>query len=450
MRLISSTQAQHILENCDLKNYAEQIYSQLRKLKPDFTQVLIIASQTRNVNPLQALARKLLDFDISVHILYSEDDNLQFEESQNNPAHFADFILDFLGTDSLDGQSFGLIRFVNQLSGTRIALECPAGLNSQTGNIDELAFRARFTFCIHRPRPGFFLNQGPRHCGRVVVIPLPKNMRPQSSPPYPVLLSQNLVRKWLPIRQETDNKTQGGRTLIWAGQTHMPGAAVLAAQAAARMGAGYIYVVDSEVLQYFPESIIWNKKNLETFQAVLIGPGLGFHQDVENAIKKLAKNSSPVVIDADALTVAAQKKLFPFPSHWVATPHAGELSRILKISSHEIERDRIKAVRLAVEKLGCTVVLKGYHTVVAFRQEVVIIPTGNVALAKGGSGDVLAGMITGLISQKVSPERAALSACYIHGLVADAWIESGRDFLSMTPSDLIQTLPFALNEIRKF
>jgi len=265
----------------------------------------------------------------------------------------------------------------------------------------------------------------------------------------PQVLKHKQLQKWLPTRKKTDNKSQGGRVLIWAGSKTMPGAATLSAKSASRMGAGYVHVSNSKVLQFFPEAMIWDKKDLSRFSAVLIGPGMGVNQTTLKALRKLKKTSIPVVIDADALTVAARYKLFPFPSHWVATPHSGELSRFLNISADEVQKNRQYAIEIAQKKLGCAILLKGFQSLFCDGKNIDLIPTGNVALAKGGSGDVLGGMIVGLLAQGCSPREATLLAAYLHGEMADQWIKEKKDHLSLTPSDLIEKIPEALYRLRK-
>lgn len=262
-------------------------------------------------------------------------------------------------------------------------------------------------------------------------------------------MKESLAKKWLPTRKKSDNKSQGGKVLIWAGSKKMPGAAILAAQSASRCGAGYIYLSEKSLCKTVPYAIPWNKKNFNNLDAILIGPGLGIQNSVSKNIEQLKIIPVPVIIDADALTVAANNQLTPFPPHWIATPHPGELSRLLNLTIKEIQADRLGAAVLAQKKLNCIVVVKGFRTIVAFNSCHVIIPTGNVTLAKGGSGDVLAGMIAGFIAQKVPIEKAVLLSCFLHGQIADAWVKSGRDYLSMTPSDLIESLPFAISSLRK-
>jgi hydroxyethylthiazole kinase-like uncharacterized protein yjeF len=338
---------------------------------------------------------------------------------------------------------------VNSSSGMKFSLDTPSGLDVDTGNILGAGFKSHFTLTVGNPKPGFYLNHGPELCGKILRIDAgfpPEICKRIARSVF--LLPRKLVSKWIPERASTDNKTRGGKTLIWAGSSEMPGAAILAAEAASRVGSGYVYTSEREVLKFRPEVIPWNG-SLEKITAVLIGPGLGTQTLSREKYQKLVASACPVVVDADALTAAANLKLVPFPSNWIATPHAGELSRFLNLSAKEIELDRLSAARLGQNLLGCAVLLKGFHTVVAFPKISVIVPTGNVALAKGGSGDVLGGMIAGFLSQGLSTGRATLLASYLHGKIADDWIREGHDILSFTPTDLLNALPKALQQLRR-
>ena len=124
------------------------------------------------------------------------------------------------------------------------------------------------------------------------------------------------------------------------------------------------------------------------------------------------------------------------------------MGRLLKKTTKQIQTNRLEAIRTAQKIFGCTVVLKGYKTLTAFPNLTIINPTGNVALAKAGSGDVLAGFIVGLIAQGLSPEKAALLGCFLHGRLADQWVQAGKDYLSLTPTDLLLEVPNLLHEIR--
>lgn len=329
----------------------------------------------------------------------------------------------------------------------RISIGAPAHLSADTGVAHEQQ-RFDYTFAIGWASPGFFLNQGPETCGRILIVgkKVIKNKIQLTEKTY--LMTLKLAQKWLPTRHNTDNKTRGGKLLVWAGQNQMPGAAQLATRAAMRSGTGYIYTSQRDILKSYPELLLWNGKSFDSFSAALVGPGLGVRQKFKSGIQKLQTKSYPVLLDADALTLVANFRLGPFPENWVLTPHAGELSRLLKIRAQDIEKDRLLAARKAQALYRCTVVLKGFHTVVAMKNLSVIIPTGNVALAKAGSGDVLSGLIASFMSQGLSTQKSALLGCYLHGWIADHWVRTKNDYLSLSPSDLIEQIPKTLAKLR--
>ncbi len=251
-----------------------------------------------------------------------------------------------------------------------------------------------------------------------------------------------------------ENKTRGGKCLIVAGSTGQWGAAILCAQAAARIGSGYVYVFDKQGL--FPTCqnpdflVIKKLSKLEGYSSVAVGPGYQNYKEIVQLIKKMQKLSlHAVVLDAEALNaLATLHKPIHLPADWIITPHEGELSRLLKISAEEIRRDRKKFVRLAQKKFGCIVLLKGHKTLVASAKTMQEIQSGNVALAKAGTGDVLTGVIAGLLSQGLKPIKAACLGAFAHGYIADHWLLSKHDALSLMASDLILKMPKVLKLIR--
>jgi NAD(P)H-hydrate epimerase len=198
----------------------------------------------------------------------------------------------------------------------------------------------------------------------------------------------------------------------------------------------------------FIVSNILNEKKFR-FDAVLIGPGFGVNEKTAALIASLKEQRiKKVVLDADALTVCAQWKLFPLPPSWIVTPHSGELARCLNISSAQVERDRLMALQLGTKLCQCTVLLKGHNTLVGRGEKNYQIHTGNSALAKAGTGDVLAGIITAFRAQGMGAISAALLGAYVHGACADLWVTKQRDRLSMTASDVIELLPEVLYQLR--
>lgn len=287
------------------------------------------------------------------------------------------------------------------------------------------------------------------------------------------------LRRLLPERKSSQNKSHGGKCLIVAGSREFLGAAVLSARAAARCGSGYVSLAipadyfDKQIslkavlrnpdflIRKFDSKLIRQIPS-DGLSAIAIGPGLGSRPltrvMTSKLIAKLASGSlAPVVLDADALNTVSQfrnvrrpSRNFPakFPKTWVMTPHEGELARLLNISAKRIQLNREAAVRNAAKEFGCVVVLKGHHTLIASGEDVWINPTGNSALAKAGTGDVLTGLLAGFLAQGVSTLDAAKLAVFVHGMMADKWLREKKDHLSLMASDLVEEIPKTLHLLR--
>ena len=269
--------------------------------------------------------------------------------------------------------------------------------------------------------------------------------------------SRGDARKFIPQRKEAANKTAGGKCLIIAGSEGMFGAAVLCATAAARVGSGYVTLMtDAKKFSSCksPDFLVADArtrkiKDLE-FSAVAIGPGLGQTRQALKLLKELLKmQPAKAVIDADALNLYATHFTGPLPASWIATPHEGELARLMGLSVAAIRKNRTTAVKKAQKKLGCVLLLKGSKTLVATSRHISEVQSGNKALAKAGTGDVLTGMIAGLLAQGCAPEQAACLGAFLHGYIADEWIKEKNDYLSLMAGDLLQRIPQALTKLRQ-
>jgi ADP-dependent NAD(P)H-hydrate dehydratase / NAD(P)H-hydrate epimerase len=348
-----------------------------------------------------------------------------------------------------------VIGSMNQSKIPIVSLDTPSGLDADRGSVKGVAVRAEHTLTYGLAKPGFFVSEGPGHVGRLTILPIgfPDEVVKRVAVDRFAFTSSSLARL-LPKRKSSSNKTHHGHALVLAGSPGMWGAGLLSAGAAARMGSGYVTLASNEepleVLRDSPEILtaragdegLWTKKK---WTAVGIGPGLGTGEDTHRILLRLiGENDAPVVADADAITVIAERRIWPLPSNWVLTPHAGELARILKgkgVTARDIEADRFRFALEASEILGCHVLLKGFRTVVASGKKAAVILSGNSALAKAGTGDVLTGMIVGLMAQGLRPSAAAMCAAYIHGKMADEWVRSGRSAGSLQASDLREILP---------
>lgn len=351
-----------------------------------------------------------------------------------------------------------VIEIMNASRAPRVSLDCPSGLNCDSGQADAATVRASTTVTFGLAKPGFFVCDGPAHVGKLRILPVGfpyQALRGIANTHF--LFTERLARRYLPVRKDNSNKSDHGRLLVIAGAKDFWGAGVLASGSAFRMGAGYViwasFGAPDEALREIPEVLIadvedpklWNSK----LTAVAIGPGLPPDARTAALINKLKSFSDlPVVVDAGAIQACVDHELFPLPAHWVITPHSGELSRLLKVDSQDIERDRFRAVFAAAKATGCHVLLKGYRSLIAYRERCLVIHSGNSALAKAGTGDVLTGMIGGLLAQGLNTTQAAATAAYVHGRLADEWVRSGRDKVSLTASDLKAGIPQAVSCLR--
>lgn len=429
-------------------------------------------------------------FDPDTAALESGDEN---ELLPTSPIRLSDFSLwidalygiGFHG--ALDAHTAEWVKAINETKTRRASLDTPSGLDCDRGTVEGVAFRAERTWTFGCAKVGFTLNDGPEYSGHVRVLPIgfPPQILMQTANTYHYV-TRVMARRWKPRRSVSANKTSAGHTKIFAGRDGMWGAGVLSSQAAYRVGSGYVSLVShddpSRVINQHPEILtqvvgdesIWAD---ERWKAAAVGPGLGVSDATAALMGRLKTRSergllNAVVVDADAITVAAERDLFPLPESWIFTPHAGELARILRSSrareclspedtraiaefksnsalSQAIERDRIRYARAAAQVTGGWVLLKGFRTVVTHARQngFWVIGAGNPALAKAGTGDVLTGLIAGLLSQGLSSRRAACLGAYLHGLTADEWLETGHDILSLESGDLIRRLPDTLSRL---
>lgn len=358
----------------------------------------------------------------------------------------------------VSGEYAQAIQLMNQVKVPVISLDTPSGLECDTGMILGVAVKASMTLSFGLGKPGFFISEGPSHIGRLRILPI--------GFPYELLrkvattrfgFSEKIARRYLPKRSDLSNKSTYGHALILAGRDGFWGSAILSSTSAFRIGAGYVTLSSfddaSRVVNETPETLIAKHFDLDALllkkiTAIGVGPGLGVSDQTAELIQELKRrNFQNVVIDADAITTCVNYKLFPLLKNWVMTPHAGELSRVLGIPSEKIEQDRITACENAARLTGCHVLLKGYRSVLADEKRSLIILSGNSALAKAGTGDVLTGMITGLLAQGVPVVQATATAAYLHGRLADEWIKLGGDKRSLLASDIRDQLPGLMSRL---
>lgn len=354
---------------------------------------------------------------------------------------------------NISGTYLDCIQSINKNNATVISLDMPSGINSDTGNTMGINVQANITLCMGLAKIGNYVNTGAIASGkRINLNPgFPTNIIKKHAQTFFKTTASD-IKKYRPRFNYSTNKSKRGHSLIIAGSEQYQGAAVLSALAALRTGSGYVTVANSNPLFSAlenPDFLIVNLENRNLhdlkFNAVAIGPGLGVNAATASWIKDLMQlKIQNVVVDADAITACVKYNLFPLPPTWTITPHAGELSRILNIPAEQIENNRFEYALKASQQTGCMVLLKGFHSILATKNKCIVIPTGNSALAKSGTGDVLTGMICSFLAQGAAPYQAVLSAAYIHGKIADLWVKNKKDPASFIASDLLRGLPSVL------
>ena len=260
----------------------------------------------------------------------------------------------------------------------------------------------------------------------------------------------------LPSYKDAINKSDRGRALIAAGREGMWGCGLLACRAAWIAGCGFVtwagadypYKASLEI----PEALtarLSDKGLLDNKNSVAVGPGLGFSDEAHSFVKKATELAIPVVLDADALTVLAKKPPSQALGHnFLLSPHAGELSRMIKTPARAIEQDRLGHALGSAKAYGCWVLLKGFYPVLSDGKACWILPSGNSALAKAGSGDVLTGLLAGFMAQGLSVFESAILAVFLQGGTAERWLAGGRDINAFSASGILKNLPFVMRELR--
>ncbi len=363
----------------------------------------------------------------------------------------------------LSGYWGALIHHINAAPLTRVAIDVPSGLFTDAPS-QGACVEAHFTFSFELPKLAFFFAENQHRVGEWATgsIGLDKSFIGQSETPY-FYLDRAMIKPMLRSRSRHDHKGTFGHALLLVGSYGKAGAAILAAQACLRSGAGL-------VTAHVPHSAYWAMQtavpeamvsgdpgahfltklpDLNPYSALGAGCGWGQEPATAQVLRKLIESSKkPLVLDADALNLLAkdQELLYRLPEGCILTPHPKEFERLFGTAANGFERNDLQ--RRMAEKLNAVIVLKGAHTCIACPDGACYFnSTGNPGMATGGSGDVLTGIITGLLAQGYAPVEAALLGVYLHGLAGDlAANEMG--FEALVAGDLARYLGKAFLELR--
>lgn len=465
------------------------------------SEVLVFAGKGNNAGDAFVVARRLIGLGRRVRVFYIEPSTKyppavqrnfdilkkmgaklsQLENIQTLEAFLAQApgpftVVDgLLGTGlkgNLEGMYYDVVEMVNSMNAREvIALDIPTGVSGDTGAIHGTAIQAHFTVSFGFPKIGHFLPPGAAKRGALsnVDISLPPRFRKEGDK---FLLLKQPMSALLEERDRYGHKNSFGHTLLIGGSPGRIGAIDMAARACHRMGTGLVTVttwedtvdvlmtkIPSETmafpLKFEGKEFEFYKQNLPTYSSVVVGPGLGLRADGKRLLEEiLSRYPGPVVLDADALNLVSDHNLYDMlvarRATTVLTPHPGEMARLLGVSKDEVTKDVVASLKKAVEKTHAIVLLKGASTLIASPDSRMFLNHyPNDGMATAGSGDVLAGMIGGLLGQKMDPFQATLLGVYLHSLSGGLAAES-RGHRSMTATDIIENISHAFKEIKSY
>lgn len=314
-----------------------------------------------------------------------------------------------------------------------LSLDVPSGLNADTGAVLGAAVRASATMTFVACNLGLLTGAAPGHTGELLFddLGLPSELYERVTA-IAVNVDRRPLMRLLPKRAADAHKGQFGHVMVIGGDRGYGGAAIMATEAALFVGAGLVSLATqadhiSAALVRRPEVMALGVSSGQALQPYLqrpsvlvVGPGLGQSPWSEQLLQQALLSSKPLVLDADALNLLAQGRI-PLPDHhnWILTPHPGEAARLLGVSVGEVQKDRPAAVQQLQRKWGGVVILKGAGSLICDDSDLVVAKVGNPALATGGTGDVLSGLLGALVAQGVPLMQAAQLAVCLHGDAAD-------------------------------
>lgn len=368
-----------------------------------------------------------------------------------------DLIVDALAlgraTDDMTMSTSAAIEQINASDLPVLSLDIPAGLDANSGHIAKVCVKADVTVTFMTKKTGMMTLNGPDYCGHIICDDLNMGAFIAGISP-PVRILENQLSILLPKRLKQSHKNDFGHVLIVGGGAGMPGAVCLAAMAALRIGAGVVSIATrpehAHLLANLPEAMVYGVNQPEDILSLIdrasvcvIGPGLGTDDWAFGLYQAVITSQLPMIIDASALRMLAQTP--QQDDNWVLTPHPGEAADLLNCSIADIQANRFQAVTLLQEKYGGNVILKGVGTLIRSAQPLTwLCDAGNPGMATAGMGDVLSGVIAGIIAQKISLAEAAKMGVWLHAKAADLAVDAVGE-RGLLASDLMPYLRLLVN-----
>lgn len=401
----------------------------------------------------------------AVSCLCTEHQRREAEQAVLSACCVVDCVFGFGFRGELEGDAARFLALANGCGCLRIAADLPSGVECDTGRVSQNAFQAHVTVAFTGKKPAHCSYPGKAFCGETVTAPvgIPPALVSRAETAFFEPDSGFFQAALAPVPVEA-NKGDLGRLLLVCGSFGMAGACIMAARGALRCGVGLLHIaIDARaypiLAQAVPEAVFtvldfsspaWEGKlsaALESCTACVVGSGLGESAGIlcPPVFSYFAKGDKPLLLDADALNFCARNPgvLEKMEAPLVATPHPGEMARLLGTSVPQVQGNRLGAALGFARKTGAVTVLKGAATLTAEKGgRAAINPTGNQGMAKGGSGDVLAGITGAFLAQGLGPFQSAVLGAYLHGLAGDLCAQRFTQ-RAMLPTDLPGMLPEA-------
>ena len=452
-------------------------FKTLKTLYPDVRTVALFCGGGNNGGDGYVLATCLLQQGYAVHVhQYKAIDELppaaryaaeaaaaagvSFQSLEDSIDSDAELVVDGLLGIGLKGAAHGpiahAIQLINDSGLPVISLDVPSGLDADTGCVLGVCVNAAVTVTFITQKVGLYTSDGPDQCGKIVYHSLNLDSCLAGIEPAAHLLDDQLLYNILQPRRKNSHKGLYGHVLVIGGGPGMPGSVYLTALAALRVGAGAVTVATwpehaKTVMPLLPEAMIYPIAGVDALLPLLakatvcvIGPGLGESEWAKVLFEAAIAAQLPLVIDASALRMLALN-----PQHddnWVLTPHPGEAASLLSCSTAVIQADRCQSAQLIQQQYGGSVVLKGAGSIVNCGEETTYICTaGNPGMASAGMGDVLSGVMGGLLAQGVSLADAAKLGVWLHARAADEAVFTQGE-RGLMASDLMPYLRRQMNK----
>ena len=428
-------------------------------LKKDIEVVLVgnvekLSEETKiNLNIINSLNIPVFNIK-DIEDIEDIQDNIMKKVSQ------ADYVIDSIFGIGLNREVRGIykniINLINKYSKFVVSIDIPSGMDADTGEILGCCIRADITCSVEVMKKGFISNKAVELLGKIEIIniDIPNFVKKENSEKT-YILSNNIYKDMIPLRNKTGHKGNYGKVLIVAGSEKYCGAAFISTESCVRTGSGLVTLLthkdsgkalkcrltEAMIQEYLTYKDV---NDLAGFDVIACGPGFSLSEDSKVILDKIiGKTSCKLVLDADALNIISKNKklLKNLKGRAIITPHPGEMARLVGNTISYVESNRIEVAKKFAKENNIIVLLKGHNTVITDGERVFINPTGNSKMASGGMGDCLTGIITSFVGQGLDLLQGTLLGAYVHGFIGDelskeSYIVNARDIISELPKTI--------------